>query len=111
MHLFGRYPSDGTGPGGPADCSLYHKLEAIAGCVVPKEIRPTRYEIGPDPVSFHYRSESGRVPEVQLTLRIVHRTGYFRPIDACEIRCAEEIQTNLRSLGCPPNRWVLVDHA
>lgn len=51
------------------------------------------------------RAESAWKPEVQLTVHIVHREGYLSPLDECEKRCAEEIQTALRGLGVQPKSW------
>lgn len=111
IHLFGRHPAGGTlGPGCSACHRLYEKLRAIALFALPKEVRPSRYEVDPYSATFRYRPESGWVPEVQLTLRVLHRTGTFDPIDACEIRCSEEIQTRLRALGSPPNHWMTAPH-
>lgn len=106
LHLFGRHPAKGTlGPGCSECHSLYQKLTAITLFALPKDIRPSRYEIDPYSADFRYRPESGWTPEVQLTLRVQHRTGYFDPIDPCEVRCSEEIQERLRGLGSPPNAW------
>ena len=100
MHLLGRSDSSARGPGAPEDRALYHGLEALAEEVMPPDLGSARCEVGPDLASYHYRRATGWVPEVQLTLRLVHRSGYFSPIDADETRCAEEIRARLRSLGC-----------
>jgi hypothetical protein len=36
-----------------------------------------------------------------VAIRLVHREGYERPVDACEERCLKEIQARLRELGIP----------
>jgi hypothetical protein len=69
------------------------------------ESRPTRYEIAPFDASFHLRPEARWVPEVQLTVAIVHRHRHLNPIDSCEETCAKEIQESLRRLGAPPRSW------
>ena len=97
-HAEGVKPS----PGCPECVSLYDKLRAIAVFTLPKENRPSRYEISPFDHAFHLRSESEWVPEVQLTIRIIHGSDYFKGIDDCEKRCAEEIQGQLRALGAQP---------
>src|SRR3989304_5625483 len=78
---------------------VYEKLRAIALFALPRQHRPTRHEIAPFDASFHLWPESKWVPEVQLTLEIVHRRDYLRPIDDCEQKCAREIQARLRVLG------------
>ena len=100
MHLLGRSESDGRGPGAAEDRALYHGLQALAKEAMPPDLGSARCEVGPDRVSYYYRRATGWVPEVQLTLRLVHRSGYFSPIDADETRCAEEIAARLKSLGC-----------
>ena len=100
-HAEGLKPS----PGCPECVTLYDKLRAIALFTLPKENRPSRYELSPFDHSFHLRPESEWVPEVQLTIRIIHGSDYFRSIDDCEKRCAEEIQGQLRALGAKPKAW------
>ena len=100
-HAQGLKPS----PGCPECVTLYDKLRAIALFTLPKENRPSRYEISPFDHAFHLRPESEWVPEVQLTIRIIHGSDYFKGIDDCEKRCAEEIQGQLRALGAQPKAW------
>ena len=100
-HVKGHKPS----PGCPECVTLYDKLKAIALFTLPQENRPSRYEISPFDSAFHLRPASKWVPEVQLTIRIIHGSDYFKGIDDCEKRCAEEIQTALRSLGVQPKNW------
>jgi hypothetical protein len=37
--------------------------------------------------------------EVSLTIRLIHRRGFERSIDACEERCLKEIRRSLKALG------------
>lgn len=106
LHLFARHAAGVRANPGCSECrDLHEKLRAIAVFVLPREHRPTRYEIAPFDASFHLRPESEWVPEVQLTLEIVHRQGYLRPIDECELRCAREIEDRLHALGAPSRAW------
>jgi hypothetical protein len=100
-HAQGVKPS----PGGPECRALYEKLRAIALFTLPKEHRPSRYELSEFDSSIHLRPESEWVPEVQLTIRIIHGSDYFKAIDDCEKRCAEEIQQELKNLGAQPKAW------
>ena len=46
--------------------------------------------------------ESTVVPgadEIAIAIRLIHREGYERPIDACEELCLKEIRLRLRALG------------
>ena len=100
-HVEGIKPSPGC-----AQCvTVYDRLRSIALFALPKEQRPSRYDLSPFDSSFHLRPESDWVPEVQLTIRIIHGSDYFNGIDDCEKRCADEIQGQLRALGAQPKAW------
>lgn len=106
LRLFARHSEGVQADPACRECtSLFERLRALAVFTLPKEHRPTRYEIAPFDNSFHMRPESQWVPEVQLTLRLIHEHGYLEPVDDCEKRCAEEIQGRLRALGAQPKAW------
>lgn len=106
LRLFGQHEADAHASAGCDNCvPVFERLRAIALAALPKEHRPTTYEVEPSDASLHHRPESGWTPEVQLTVHIVHREGYLRPVDGCERRCAEEIQNSLRALGVQPKTW------
>lgn len=106
LRLFGQHrPHSGAVLGCPQCVSLHEKLRSIALAVLPHEHRPTKYEVEPFAAALHLRPESQWTPEVQLTVRIVHRDGYLLPLDECEKRCADEIQRALRRLGVQPKSW------
>lgn len=106
LRLFGRHePRVHASPGCDACVPLFERLRAIALTALPKEHRPTQYEIEPFDASFHLRPESEWKPEVQLTVHIVHREGYLSPLDECQKRCAVEIQKALGDLGVQPKTW------
>ena len=106
LRLFGQHGRDAHASPGCGECvELHGKLRGIALGAFPKEHRPTQYDVEPFDASFHLRPESEWTPEVQLTVHIVHREGYLRPVDECEKRCAEEIQKALRALGVQPKTW------
>ena len=92
-------------PGCDQCVRVYQWLREIALGALPRDHRPTRYEFEPFDASFHLRPEADWAPEVQLTVHIVHREGYLRPVDECEKRCAGEIQSNLQELGVQPKKW------
>jgi len=94
-------------PGGGECEGLHEGLRAIALRVLPKEQGATRTEIEPFDAAFHLRPESTWVPEIQLTIRILHREGYLRPADQAEKGLAEEIQKGLAALGAQPRSWSL----
>lgn len=86
-------------PGCPKCWELLEDLRRIAEDVVPTGERPSRTELVPFRPALY---ESGVVPgadEVTVTIRLIHREGYERPVDACEERCLKEIRARLRALG------------
>lgn len=86
-------------PGCPKCWDLVEDLRRIAEEVVPADERPSRTEL----TSFRPALYDSRVvpgsDEVSVTIRLIHREGYERPIDACEERCLKEIRARLRVLG------------
>jgi hypothetical protein len=106
LRLFAQHDPHAHPTPGCSHCvSLYENLRMIALATLPKEHRPTRYDIEPFEPAYHLRPEGQWQPEVQLTLHIVHRNGYLCPLDECEKRCAGEIQQGLRDLGAQPRTW------
>ncbi len=86
-------------PGCPKCWDLVEDLRRIAEEVVPPDDRPSRTELTPFRPALY---ESRVVPdadEVSVTIRLIHRDGYDRPVDACEERCLKEIRARLRALG------------
>jgi hypothetical protein len=106
LRLFARHPPhEHPTPGCGLCLGLYQRLRQVAQAAFPRDRRPTQYEIDPFDASFHLRPEAEWSPEVQLTVHIIHREGYLRPVDDCERRCAEEIRTNLGRLGVQARTW------
>ena len=100
VHLWGVHPKGARAlPGCPKCWDLLEDLRRIAEEVVPSDDRPSRTELEPFRRALY---ESRVVPgadEVAMTIRLIHREGYDRPVDACEERCLKEIRTRLRALG------------
>lgn len=86
-------------PGCPKCWDLVDELRQIAEQVVPAEERPTLAELAPyRPALYDSRVVPG-ADEVSVTIRLIHRDGYDRPVDPCEERCLREIRARLRALG------------
>ena len=84
-------------PGCPFCWQTYSDLKKIAENILPKEERPSFYEVESFDHSLH---SEGRGPEeVILVIRIEHRDGYFSAVDACEERCLGEMESKLNALG------------
>ena len=101
-------PEAGTehvGPGCPACRQVYAALHAIADWILPREERPSRYEIGPYEQALRYSAIRALRPDVTLSVKIVHRRGFDLPVDQCEVRCLEEMKQRLRQLGACERHW------
>jgi len=84
---------------------VFAALQTIAVYIMPKEERPSRYEIETYEPAIHYSAARQHRPDVDLTIRILHRSGFERPMDECEVRCLEEMKQRLRELGACDRRW------
>jgi hypothetical protein len=103
-------PEPGTehiGPGCPACRRVYAALHAIADWILPREERPSRYEIGPYEQALRYSIARALRPDVALSVKIVHRHGFDQPVDECEIRCLKEMKQRLKQLGACERQWSL----
>jgi hypothetical protein len=100
VHLWGVHPKGARALPGCAKCwDMLEDLRRIAREVVPSDERPSRTELEPfRPALYDSRVVPG-ADEVSVTIRLIHRDGYDRPVDACEERCLREIRARLRALG------------
>jgi len=92
---------------GCAHCvSTYGELQQIAEWILPREERPSRYEIQAFDHSLHIAPKKRKSrSEVVLTIHIMHRHDFNRPVDDCEDRCLKEMQQRLRELGIVEGMW------
>ncbi len=86
-------------PGCPKCWDLVDDLRRIAEEVVPAGERPSRTELEPFRPALYDSRIVPAADEVTITIRLIHREGYDRPIDVCEERCLKEIRARLRDLG------------
>ncbi|MBI5548454.1 MAG: hypothetical protein HY901_31615 [Deltaproteobacteria bacterium] len=89
----------GVTPGCHECVRVYAALKEIAEWVLPKEERPSRYEIRPFEPALHVAPDLKDRDEVLLEIKIVHRHDFFSPIDKCEERCLSEMRQKLGQLG------------
>jgi hypothetical protein len=93
-------------PGCPHCLRVFDALRTIADWILPREKRPSRYEIESYVPVISYSPARGNRDDVTLTIRILHREGYERPVDACEARCLKEMEARLKELGASEKQWV-----
>lgn len=108
LELYGTHDHGETrlSPGCRLCSETFADLRRVAEWILPKEQRPSQYEIAPFDQSLH-ASASGRF-EVLLAIRIEHRQGFFDPVDDCEERCLKEMQQKLAELEVPCGRGAKV---
>ncbi len=89
---------------------VFGALRVIAGWILPKEERPSMYEIGTFDSSIKYDPLRRNRPDITPAVRITHRAG-FAPVDPCEERCLKEMQQKLADIGAAPQHWKDVSRA
>ena len=100
-HEVGVHPT----PGCEKCAEIYRDLRKIANWIIPKEKRPSRYEISIYESAIGYNRMRGNRPDVDLAIKILHRSGYDRPVDECEVLCLNEMKAKLGELGAQERRW------
>lgn len=91
-------------PGCPKCWSLLEDLRRIAEDIAPTDERPSRTEVAPFRSALYDSRVVPGADEVSVTICLIHRDGYDRPIDACEERCLKGIRARLRILGIRERR-------
>lgn len=80
-------------------------LRKIAETVIPRGPRASWCEIT-ERAKLTY-PPGDRPPLASLTITILHREGFDRAVDPCEIACLHEIEEKLAVLGARPGKRVL----
>jgi hypothetical protein len=80
-------------------------LQEVADSVIPKESRDSDYDIVPYDQSIQYTAARKFRPDVSLRIWIRHRSGFDRDVDACEVRCLNEMKQRLKELGARNGKW------
>ena len=92
-------------PGCPKCSDLHRDLRRIAEWIIPREERASRYEIEPFDRALYASTRQKDVDEVDLTIDILHRHGFDRPLDECQERCLREMRGRLAELGIHEGGW------
>lgn len=80
-------------------------LKEIANSILPREERPSMYDIDINNQALDYSPAHGNRPDISLTIQIRHRGIIERPVDECEVRCLQEMEQSLKDLGACKGRW------
>lgn len=105
LMLYGTHaPEEHPVPGCEKCQAVYKDLRIIARWILPKEHRATRYEIEIFDSALRYLPKQGNKPVVMLAIKILHRSEYAKPVDACEVQCLTEMKAKLSELGAREGR-------
>jgi hypothetical protein len=80
-------------------------LQEIADWILPKERRDSDYEVLPYDQGIQYTAARKFRADVSLRIWIRHRSGFDREVDACEVRCLNEMTQRLTEIGARKTRW------
>jgi len=98
--------SDHSVPGCAHCFHTYGELRQIAEWILPREERPSRYEIGAFDRALHVAPHSRHSrSEVVVPIHIMHRHDFNRAVDDCEDRCLKEMGEKLVQLGVHEGIW------
>lgn len=88
-------------------CSrTYSQLREIAEWVLPVDERPSRYDIQAFDRALHQApAKRKRRNEVIVTIIVMHRNDFNRPVDDCENLCLTEMRQRLSQLGIREDVW------
>lgn len=84
---------------------VFAALHEIAEWILPKDERPSTYEIEVFDRAIRYTAAHKGRPDVQLAIRILHRNGWDQPVDECEERCLQEMKARLAEIGACRQSW------
>jgi hypothetical protein len=79
--------------------SVQKALKEIANWILPREERPSMYDIDINSQALDYSPAHGNHHYISLTIRITHSGIIERPADECEVRCLQEMEQSLKNLG------------
>ena len=92
-------------PGCEKCAEIYRDLRKIANWIIPKEERLPRQEISIYESAIGYNRMRGNRPDVELAIKILHRSAFDQPVDECEVLCLNEMKAKLGELGAQEKRW------
>lgn len=99
------HDDDRPSPGCERCKLIFEHLREIAGWIVPKAERPTRYDIQIFDHAIHFAPERHNRADVALTIKILHRSPIDAPLDECEVLCLNDMKAKLIQLGVQHRQW------
>lgn len=84
---------------------VYRALRTIAEYILPKETRPSRYEVSIFDSAVHFTRKRENRAEICLKIKVVHHSGFEQPVDRCQVRCLTEMEAALKAVGAYEGDW------
>jgi len=107
VELYGTHDRPAHPPApGCVECRTVHRaLTRIARYALPRDHRPTRYDVDVFDSALHYSPRRRSRADVTLVIRLHHRIHFHAPIDECQRVCLRDIETALALLGVQRGDW------
>jgi hypothetical protein len=91
-------------PGCPQSAEIHAALEAVARSILEND-EQVRFQIDHNGQSLCYSPARKNRPDVTLSIKILHRTGFENPVDESERNYLEKTKARLRQLGACEHQW------
>ncbi len=92
-------------PGSQESAEILQDLKKVAEFIVPQEKQLCRSEIQVHDNLIQFSPLRKFRDDFTVGIKITHRSGYDRPVDACEIDCLKQIEDRLEELGAQKGHW------
>jgi len=104
LRLLGSYEQPNTRPitSSAEFWKVYTSLHELARWILPQEGEDSDLQISVFDASLTPRGDR---QDIMITIKIVHRQGFDRPLDAGELQCLAAMEEKLLRLGAPRERW------
>jgi hypothetical protein len=107
LEVIGTHPDDQNTlePGSQESAEILQDLKKVAAFIVPQEKQLCRSEIQVYDNLIQFSPLRKFRDDFTVGIKITHRSGYDRPVDACEIDCLKQIEDRLKELGAQKGHW------
>ncbi|MGB7291765.1 MAG: hypothetical protein WBD99_06320 [Thermodesulfobacteriota bacterium] len=92
-------------PGSQESAEILKDLKKVAEFIIPRDKQYCRSEIQVFDNLIQFSPLRKFRDDFTVGIKITHRSGYERPVDACEIECLKQIEERLKQLGAQKGHW------
>ena len=107
LEIFGTHSNEQQTlePGSQESAEILEDLKKVAESIIPQEKQYCRSEIQVFDDLIQFSPLRKFRDDFTVGIKITHRSGYDRPVDACEIECLKQIEEKLKELGAQMGHW------